>query len=127
MNRLWADLEPVLKKLCNVSITDEEKSFGIVTKNLKTGQAMRNWLSFMLRESISKEEKKSYHTKTRPDIRKVKREFNSKVKTEIRIKIFQHEEAGQLTKYEELITYGNILCKKGLDNQYEIRDVFPVQ
>ena len=60
---MWNDIEPILKQLHNAPISNEEKAFGVVLKNLTAGPLVRNWLTFLLREFIAEEERRSYHTK----------------------------------------------------------------
>ena len=124
--QLWNDIEAVLKQLHNAPISNEEKAFGVVQKNLTPGPLVRNWLTYLLREFIAEEERRSYHTKKKPNLQKAKRDFNYAVKWEIRIKLLQYEHSGNTDKLDKIITHGDILCKKGDDEQYQIRDIFPM-
>ena len=124
--QLWNDIEPILKQLHNAPISNEEKAFGVVLKNLTAGPLVRNWLTFLLREFIAEEERRSYHTKKKPNLQNAKRDFNYAVKWEIRIKLLQYEHSGNTDKLDKIITHGEVLCKKGGDDQYQIRDIFPM-
>ena len=44
INRLWEEIEPILKELYPQIVTKEEKAFGIVQK-ATTGILLRNWLT----------------------------------------------------------------------------------
>ena len=56
-NDLWNEIEPILKKIHPKHVTDEEKAFGIIERKQTPGILIRNWITYLLRECISKEER----------------------------------------------------------------------
>ena len=59
--QLWSEIEPFLKGLVNVSVTQEEMVFGL-TGNTPAIH-LRNLLTFMLRECILYQEKRAFYNK----------------------------------------------------------------
>ena len=51
--KAWNDLEVTLYKIHEGAVTDEEKALGIFGRKLGQGVVLRNWLTFILRQSIS--------------------------------------------------------------------------
>ena len=56
-NKLWEDIEPILRELHSTPVSEEEKAFGIVQKKPTTGILLRNWLTYLLRDCIMQEER----------------------------------------------------------------------
>ena len=57
--QLWRDLDYFLKKLSPQPVSAEEMAFGL--KGTSPKIVLRNWLTFLLRELIIKQEKMAYH------------------------------------------------------------------
>ena len=85
-NRLWKDIEPVLMKLHPTAVSLEKKAMGITQENVTTGILLRNWITYLLRQCISQEERAAYRT-LRPSIDKVKIKINLTLDCEIKKKI----------------------------------------
>ena len=124
VNKLWEEIEPLLKQLHPIAITEEEKAFGIVQKKETTGIILRNWLTFLLRECITQEERTAYHTKKNSNVENTKKKFNQTLSLEIHIKSIRYRNENNLEFWEKLITHGEVICKKDEDGEYEIRQVF---
>ena len=124
VNRLWEDIEPLLKRFHPITITEEEKAFGIVQKKQTTGILLRNWLTFLLRECIAQEEREAYHAKKISKVQKIKKKFNQAVDLEIHIKIIQYRSENNLEFLEKIITHADVLCQKGEDGVYEVTKIF---
>ena len=71
VNKLWEEVEPILRQLHPVPVSDEEKVFGIVQKKTTTGIILRNWLTYLLRECITREEREAYYSPS-PNVQKTK-------------------------------------------------------
>ena len=99
-------------------VTDEEKAFGILQKKQNNGIILRNWLTYLLRQCIAQEERKSFHS-ANYDPKIFKAKFNQTVRTEIRTKSIIYKNQGKLESFEKLITYKDIICKNG-NQGYEI-------
>ena len=57
--QLWSEIEPFLRKVTNVPVNHEEMAFGIIGNSPPV--ILRNWLTFVLRQCILKQEKIAYH------------------------------------------------------------------
>ena len=124
VNKLWEEIEPLLKQLHPIAITDEEKAFGIVQKNQTTGILLRNWLTFLLRECITQEERAAYHTLKKPNLENTKKKINQALGFEIHLKIIRYRNENNLAFFEKIIAHGEVVCRKGEDGEYEIKQVF---
>ena len=123
-NKLWVEIEPLLKQFHPIAISQEEKAFGIVQKKQTTGILLRNWLTFMLRECIAQEERTAYHALKKPNLEDTKKRFNQALGLEIHIKTIRYRNENNLAFLEKIITHAEVLCKKREDGEYEIRQVF---
>ena len=121
-NKLWNDIEPTLRKLHPISVSNEEKAFGIVHHPPTTGIILRNWVTFMMREIISKAEREAYHT-SYVNLDKIKRNLNKTVVSEIMNKNVRYRHENKSDFFEKLITYKTVLCEIQND-EYKIRDIF---
>ena len=124
-NNLWNDIHPILRELHPIDITNEEKAFGITRRRPTIGISLRNWLTNLLRNCISQAEREAYHaSKTRVNVEYIKRKLNQALELEIEKKIIRYQNENNVAFFEKNIAYKEILCKKGLDEGYEIRKVF---
>ena len=113
----------MLKKLHPANVTKEEKAFGIVHKKQTTGILLRNWLTYLLRQTIAEEEKIGFYTK-KPNQQKVKQKFNDVVSSEIKLKAIRYRHENKLELFDKIMTHAEILCKKSEDGEYDIIQVF---
>ena len=61
VSRVWRDITPVLLRLHPTRPNDEEKAFGIVSRNPPPAVCVRNWLTFLMRKCISKMERRAHY------------------------------------------------------------------
>ena len=79
---LWRDLQPFLTKLHPAPITPDEMAFGLFGHTPRIH--LRNWLTFLLRESIADLELKAYHNHLGPtNMVDLKHTYNARVKREV--------------------------------------------
>ena len=79
---LFSDLEPFLKRISRASVTTEEMVFGLL--GTTPAVHLRNWLTFMLREQILKQERIAHYNKLgRGNTVQLKHTFNARVQREI--------------------------------------------
>ena len=123
-NKLWEQIEPILKELHPLAVTEEEKAFGLVQKKELTGVLLRNWISYLLRECTAQEERAAYHTSKKPNFENMKQKFNRILKFEIHSKALRYKNDNNLEFFEKIITHAQTLCKIGGSGEYEIRKVF---
>ena len=123
-NQLWSDIEPILRRIHPININIEEQAFGIIQKKPKVGVLLRNWLTYLLREFISKLERAAYYSKNTTKLQLVKCKFNAEIHFEIDKKIMRYKSDNSLTTFDKFFTFNNILCAKREDGSYEIKKVF---
>ena len=122
-NRLWQDIEPTLKKIHPLSISDEEKAFGIAQKEQKIEILLRNWITYLLRNCISQAERQAYKSNT-TNIENTKIKVKNAVGLEIRIKAYQYKSGGNLAFFDKIITQAGAICNKIGDGEYQVNDIF---
>ena len=123
-NKLWEEIEPLLKKIHTGSVTEEEKAFGIVQKKQTNGILLRNWLTYLLREFIAREERAAYHSAKKPNLLNFKTKFNSILEFEINAKLLRYKNENNMAFFEKIITHEQALCKISQGGEYDIIKVF---
>ena len=83
---------------------------------------MRNWLTYLLRQCIAEEERTAFYKNS--DIKVVQKKFNYILEKEVREKELRYNNENNLNIFDKAIAHQQILCKKGLSGQYEMRNVF---
>ena len=66
------------------------------------------------------EERFAYHAATKPNLQKVLQKFVNSLLFEIQIKAVRYENENRLPFFDKIITYKEVLCKKGESGEYEI-------
>ena len=122
-NKLWEEIEDILRELHAAPVSEEEKAFGIIQKNPTTGIILRNWITFLLRECIMQEERVAHHAPNQTNLEKTKIKVNQNMNSEIQTKAIQYKNENNLLSFDKMITYNEILCKKR-DDVYEVRQLF---
>ena len=120
VNALWKIMEPTLVQLHPVPTSEEEMILGIVRKKHTIGSLLRNWITFLLRETIMEEEKLSYYAATKPNVRNVMRKFVNHLRSELYMKSLRYEHENRLSFFEKIFTYKDVLCKKEVNGKYKI-------
>ena len=106
-NMLWNELEPHLRRIVRVYVSDSEKVFGVEES---PGSILRNWLTFILRECIVRQESIAYHNKKGlANIYDIKIAFNNRVKTELFEKYRIYENLGRLNYFEKIFAVNDYL------------------
>lgn len=121
--KLWENVETILKKLHPVSVSEEEKAFGITQKKKTNGILVRNWLTYLMRKCIEEEEREAYYAGNGANFDKFKRKFNHVVGLEIHIKAFRYKSENKVEFFDKIITHAGVLCEKSDDGEYQIKEV----
>ena len=82
VQNLWKNIEPHLLKIHPTPVTEHEMAFGIPGKSKNI--ILRNWLTFLLREVTSQQERIAYYNKKgqRNEI-DIKNNYNDEVKRQV--------------------------------------------
>ena len=123
VNNLWEEIEPTLKRLHDIPVTNEEKAFGITGLNSNTGVLLRNWLTYLMRQVISDVEKQAYYSSFMC-LEAIKKKVLTKMITEISQNQRRYEKQNNLKFYDDMITHEAVLCRKMEDGGYNIFDPF---
>ena len=122
-NKIWNEMESILKEIHPIQVTIQERIFGIVQRKQETSISLRNWLTYLLREFISKEERIAYHSSKKPCLQNFKQKFNSTVHHEVNLKLWRYKNENNISLFE-IITHKNTLCRKKDNEDFEIRNMF---
>ena len=132
--KIWADIEPLLIKLHPAPVSDVEKAFGIVIQKPKNqkynrpskhfGIHVRNWLTYLMRKTIDKVERKAHYSNF-SIISRIKKEVQYSVVKELDKKLFALHNDGKMSVFDQFFAYNNILCKKTGEATYKINKLFP--
>ena len=117
-------MEVKLLKLHPVPVSYEEMAFGIVTEKPKSGILLRNWITFMARELIMKEERLAFHGSTKPNMTKFMAKFHAYFDFEVQMKALRYKNENKSKFFEGLISYREVLCKIGENGVYETCNLF---
>ena len=105
---LWIRLEPLLRQIVPIPVTDEEKAFGLLGNTPHI--ILRNWLTYVLRASIHQHENIAYHNKlglaNETNIRHV---YNARVKRETTQNLVIYRNNGRFDIFEKYYTKNGIL------------------
>ena len=131
--KIWSDIEPLLLKLHPIPVSNTEKAFGIVLKkptNQKChrpsnhfGIHVRNWLTFIMRKSIAKVERKAHYSKFNINIR-IKKEIQYSFVKELDKKLFVFYNDGKMDVFNQFFAHNNVLCNKIGEATYKTSKLF---
>ena len=122
LSTLWVDIECHLKSLHPGPLTDMEKVFGI--HGHSPGIILRNWMTFLLRETIANQERVAYYNqKGQNNIQDIKLAYNQNVNSEVWIKYNIYKKLGRLSYFEKIFAYNNHLILWENDN-WQILTIF---
>ena len=116
IKQLWKELDYFLKKLSPLPVTAEEMAFGLPGNTPKI--LLRNWLTFLLRECIIKQEKMAFRNDLGAgNIVHLKHTYNARVLHEVceAYELFVHDH--QLERFNSLYNPDKVLL---VDPQGEI-------
>ena len=124
VQNLWKEIEPHLLNICPTPVTEREMAFGIPgrSKNI----ILRNWLTFLLREVISQQERVAYHNKKgQSNEIDIKNKYNEEVKRQV----WQHcnifKNLGRSQYFQESFAVNDYLIT-WQDDQWQILKMFSI-
>ena len=132
--QIWKDIEPILFNLHPIQVSDTEKAFGIVIKRPPNQQCnrpskyfgihVRNWLTYLMRKSIAKVERKAHYTNFNIRTR-LKKEVQHSFVKELDKKLFILHNDEKMDVFDQFFAYKNVLCKKTGEATYKTSKLFP--
>ena len=108
--RIWDDIEPLLIKLYDISVSNEEKAFGIIKKKPSNGVLARNWVTYLMRQVISEVERRAHHAPIR--ISEIKNRIEGKFRSEVHMGFFRYDQGNHLLSFEKVITHNSVLSQR---------------
>ena len=116
--------KPTLLKLSQKSLDDAEKSLGIINIKKPPCILIRNWLGYKLREHILLFERRAYHQSRVPSVEIFKATYNQSIAKEVKDLMYRLKNEDNIRKFDEIIAYRGILCKKVRQGEYIFKKVF---
>jgi len=105
------------------AVSDEEKVFGLITKNKSPGILLRNWLTYLLRFCITQLEREAHYSSY--DIRnKMKIKMMHEIEERVQLKYFQYAKENNLVKFQKIFCHANVLCTTNEEEEYTINVIF---
>ena len=120
---MWTQLQPTLTKLTTKPLDDAEKSLGIVQVKKPPCIIIRNWLGYKLREQILLFEKRAYKQSKVPSEEIFKAVYNQSIAKEVKDLMHRLNNEGKMDKFDEIVTFENILCEKKGQGKYVLNQV----
>ena len=117
-------MQPTLLKLDSKPISDEEKAFGIVHIKKSTGMFLRNWLTYKMREQVLDFERRAFYSPKVASIKLFKAEFNQSMAYDMKRLMMRYNNVGKLSRFDEIVAYEGILCKKIQGGNYRVNEIF---
>ena len=134
VTKTWKTIEPILLQLHPTQVSDAEKAFGIVIEKPKNQQYnrptkhfgihVRNWLTYLMRRSIAKVERKAHYSNSNI-IYKIKQQLQHSLVKELDKKLFILHNDQKMDVFDHFFAYKNVLCKKTGEATYKINRLFP--
>ena len=118
-NVVWRRVEKVLFKILPKPVSPHEKAFGLQVENKDEYYpvTLRNWITFMMRHHILKEERRAYKISLnvgggpwKPSVEKFFKHFNFVAQQELRFKKSLYDSQGLSSKFEKIVTVGNAVA-----------------
>ena len=107
---LWAALTPFLQRLSPLSPTPFEMAFGL--PGAAPNICLRNWLTFLLRECISRQELSAYHNQRGLfNERGIRRVYNARVVRETLQWLFYYTHHSQLDVFQTRYGYNGVFIR----------------
>ena len=114
VRKLWKEIEPILKKYDDTPISNIEMAFGLTSdRRLQVGQQARNWITYKLRETITKQER-FLHDKPELDA-----DYHIRIalkKELVKELTYKYHIAKKENKIDEFLSFFNSACDVKLIN-----------
>ena len=111
VKKLWKEIEGKLQALVPVPVNEKEMAFGLTKEYNKPEYKVRNWITYKLRESISRQERTTYDKPQINNEKQIKVKFNKEISRELTYKHLLYKKEGNLEKFFETFNCSNELVK----------------
>ena len=120
---LWKALEPLLQQITPEPVTEKEMAFGM---NGQSDQIIvRNWMTYILRQLIQKQEYVAYNSKVPlQNEHHIRIKYNHKIVKEINKMKIRYKGQNNMRYFDRLFTKNPILVTKQAENTYVIKKIF---
>jgi len=122
---LWQDLEPALNEIYRIQITEEEMAFGLKGKSPEI--QLRNWLTFVLKETIIRIELRAYYNEQYLDnLDETKQKYNEKINQYISLTYETYRDQGRYDIFIRFFCINNSLVTTKNEDEIEITLPFAI-
>ena len=124
-NRLWLDITPFIQKIEPSPVFQLEMAFGLVSAT--PAATLRNWLTFMLREQLEKQEKRAYYNgNVQSNLRELKILYNQRIRKYVFQSFLSYECMGELDIFRQHFCIKDVLVTLTDDNPIEVHYPFQI-
>ena len=122
---LWNDLHPLLERIHAAPITEYEMAFGLFGTTPPI--LLRNWLTFILRELVEKQEKRAYYNPgVCQNLRQFKIVYNQRVEKFLHRALLIYESNGDVEKFLTSFGCGNVIISPDDDGSVTVHKPFNI-
>ena len=101
VKKLWEEIKGKIMLIVPEAVTQQEMVFGITKDTKKPQYKVRNWITYKLREIVSKQEKATYDKPHVNNEKQIKLKFNKEILKEMTYKYLLHKREGTLNRFHE--------------------------
>ena len=99
VKKLWKEIEEKLMLIVPEVVTPLEMAFGLTKDITKPEIKIRNWITFKLRETISKQERTTYDKPHVNNEKQIRSKFNKEIVKEMTYRFLLHKKEDTLDKF----------------------------
>ena len=99
VKKLWKEIEEKLTLIVPEAVTPLEMAFGLTKDITKPEIRIRNWITFKLRETISKQEKTTYDKPHVNNEKQIRSKLNKEIVKEMTYRFLLHKKDDTLDKF----------------------------
>ena len=127
VKKLWREIEEKIRLLVPDAVGEHEMVFGLTKDTKKPEHKVRNWITYKLREIISKQEKITYDKPHINNERQIKLKVNKDIVKEMTYKYLLHKKEDTLDRFNLWFGTAKDLVKMEDEKIVVVSDLFVVR
>ena len=102
VKKLWHDIKEKIRLIIPEDVTQQEMVFGLTNNSGRPETRVRNWITFKLREIISKQEKATHDKPQVNNEKQIRVKFNKEIVKELTYRYLLHKKEDTVDKFIKL-------------------------
>ena len=111
VKKLWKEIEEKLMTFVPIEVDPKEMVFGLANNKNKPEYNMRNWITYKLRECLSRQEKTTYDKPNINNEKQIRSKFNKEIVRELTYKYLYYKKERKLEKFLQEVNCRNEFVK----------------